>query len=121
MCMGSEGVKCRLHATCGRTHPQSPQHRQVLPWHGCCQLSRMMKTCHHCGNSYEKCFDLVVDGGTFSFDSFECAIHSFAPVCGRCGCRVLGHGVKGDGEIFCCAHCARQAGVNGLVDNAEES
>lgn len=77
-----------------------------------------MKRCHHCGNLYAKCFDLVIDGETYSFDSFECAIHAFAPTCPHCGCRIIGHGVEGGEVIFCCAHCARESGVQGVVDNA---
>ena len=54
----------------------------------------------------------------YVFDSFECAIHALAPVCGHCGCRVVGHGVEGDGSVFCCAHCAETAGVEGVADRA---
>jgi len=46
------------------------------------------------------------------FDSFECAIHRMAPVCEHCGCKVVGHGVESDGHFFCCAACARMAGVH---------
>jgi hypothetical protein len=34
-----------------------------------------------------------------------------APRCGHCGCSIVGHGVESDGAMFCCANCARQAGV----------
>jgi len=78
-----------------------------------------MKTCDCCGNSYDKCFEVMFNGETFIFDSFECAIHRLAPVCPCCKCRIIGHGVEGEGGLFCCAHCARQAGVDGLVDNAD--
>ncbi len=50
------------------------------------------------------------------FDSFECAIHALAPRCAHCGCAIIGHGVEAQGAIFCCAHCAVQRGVEGLVD-----
>ena len=85
------------------------------------KLIPIMKTCHHCGNKYDKCFDLSIDGKTYSFDSFECAIHVFAPQCDHCDCRILGHGVEGDGAIYCCAHCARSAGLVGVVDNADHA
>ena len=78
-----------------------------------------MKRCYHCGNAYDKCFDIQMNGKTHTFDSFECAIHVCAPTCPHCGCRILGHGVEDDGDIFCCAHCAREKGVTGLVDNTE--
>jgi hypothetical protein len=31
---------------------------------------------------------------------------------------VIGHGVEADSRIFCCAHCAAEAGVTGLADRA---
>jgi hypothetical protein len=41
-----------------------------------------------------------------------------APRCVHCGCRIVGHGVESDGEIFCCAHCARHSGVMAVRDRA---
>ncbi len=90
-------------------------------WHGSCDIFRTMKTCYHCGNVYDKCFDVTIGGQTYTFDSFECAVHAVAPVCDCCGCRILGHGVEGEGKIYCCAHCARAEGVDGLVDNADKA
>jgi Rieske Fe-S protein len=76
-----------------------------------------MATCDVCGNDYDKAFEVrTADGRTRTFDSFECAIHAVAPQCEHCGCRIIGHGVEADGRIFCCAHCAQQAGVGGLSD-----
>jgi hypothetical protein len=72
--------------------------------------------CEHCGNRYDKAFGVVRDGRTHVFDSFECAIHVMAPRCEHCGCAIIGHGVEAQGAIFCCAHCAQQRGVKGLVD-----
>jgi len=77
-----------------------------------------MATCEVCGNDYDKSFTVTKDGRTRTFDSFECAVHALAPACPHCGCRVLGHGVEQGGRIFCCAHCARQAGVAGVRDRA---
>ncbi|HZP42296.1 MAG TPA: hypothetical protein VFD84_12420 [Candidatus Binatia bacterium] len=76
-----------------------------------------MARCEVCGNDYDKTFQ-VIDGGTHTFDSFECAIHALAPKCEHCGCRVLGHGVEAHGRIFCCAHCAAESGQPGLRDRA---
>jgi hypothetical protein len=50
------------------------------------------------------------------FDSFECAIHALAPSCAHCACSVLGHGIEADGAFYCCAHCAKASGVEGLKD-----
>ena len=75
-----------------------------------------MSRCETCGNDYDKSFDVIVDGTSHTFDSFECAIHLLAPVCEHCGCRIVGHGVEADGRMFCCAHCAGHAGVAGLTD-----
>lgn len=77
-----------------------------------------MSRCEVCGNDYDKSFDVVKDGVSHTFDSFECAIHALAPQCDHCGCRVVGHGVEADGVIFCCAHCAEHAGVSGLRDRS---
>jgi hypothetical protein len=77
-----------------------------------------MATCEVCGNDYDKTFEVTRDGASHTFDSFECAISALAPVCGHCGCRVVGHGVEHGDRIFCCAHCAKQAGAAGLKDRA---
>lgn len=77
-----------------------------------------MATCEMCGNSYDKSFDIVTEGVSHTFDSFECAIQAMAPRCGHCGIPIVGHGVEGDGRFFCCAHCARQKGVHSAVDRA---
>ena len=55
---------------------------------------------------------------TYTFDSFECAIHQLAPRCAHCDCRVIGHGVEVDGRMFCCAHCARHTGAREVADRA---
>lgn len=78
-----------------------------------------MGRCVTCGNEYDKTFDVKKDGETFTFDSFECAIHRLAPACAQCGCRILGHGVEQDDAMFCCASCARAAGKNDVRDRAE--
>ena len=78
-----------------------------------------MATCEVCGNEYDKPIEVSVGGETaHRFDSFECAIHALAPTCGHCGCRVIGHGVEAEGAVFCCAHCASEAGAEGLKDRA---
>jgi hypothetical protein len=80
------------------------------------QGDSIMSRCETCGNDYDKTFDVIQDGQTHTFDSFECAIQALAPVCGHCEVRVVGHGVEAGGEIYCCAHCALQAGVAGVQD-----
>jgi hypothetical protein len=77
-----------------------------------------MARCEVCGNDYDKAFSVHRDGEAHVFDSFECAINALAPSCEHCGCRVIGHGVEADNSIFCCAHCASEAGVTGLADRA---
>ena len=77
----------------------------------------MDTTCEVCGNQYDKIFTVTTsDGEEHRFDSFECAIHSLAPRCEHCGCRVIGHGVEAEGSIYCCAHCAHAVGVTELAD-----
>ncbi|HEX7087204.1 MAG TPA: hypothetical protein VF198_12635 [Vicinamibacterales bacterium] len=77
-----------------------------------------MAQCEVCGNEYDKAFEVRMAGARHVFDSFECAIHALAPTCAHCGCRVIGHGVEADGRMFCCASCARQAGVTAVADRA---
>jgi hypothetical protein len=76
-----------------------------------------MATCDTCGNDYDKAFTVTwADGRTATFDSIECAAVELAPQCGRCGCRILGHGVQAGYSIYCCAHCARESGEYNLTD-----
>jgi hypothetical protein len=70
-----------------------------------------MARCEVCGNEYDKTMEVAHQGRRYVFDSFECAIHKLAPRCDHCGCRIIGHGVENDGQMFCCAACARKAGV----------
>ncbi|MGH2779464.1 MAG: hypothetical protein ACRDJB_12560 [Actinomycetota bacterium] len=76
-----------------------------------------MAVCELCGNDYDKAFEVVTsDGAKHTFDSFECAIHSLAPGCSHCGCKIIGHGVEANGTFYCCAHCAHKSGVEELKD-----
>jgi hypothetical protein len=78
-----------------------------------------MATCDSCGNEYDKPLEITKDGQSHTFDSFECAIHKLAPRCEHCGVTIIGHGLEaGDGRFFCCAHCAKHAGVEELADRA---
>ena len=77
-----------------------------------------MNNCEVCGNVYDKAFTVTVAGEEHVFDSFECAIHSLAPVCAHCGCRVIGHGVESEDVIYCCASCAKHMGVLELADRS---
>jgi len=78
-----------------------------------------MAVCETCGNQYDKSFEVHLGGEVHTFDSLECAIQAIAPVCLRCGCRIIGHGVEADGAVFCCAHCAGSAGFHHLTDRAD--
>jgi len=77
-----------------------------------------MAECEVCGNEYDKSFSVEVNGKRHVFDSFECAIQKLAPECANCHCRLIGHGVEGKGRMFCCASCARKAGVSAVADRA---
>jgi len=78
-----------------------------------------MARCETCGNEYDKAFTIVAAGKSHVFDSFECAIHTLAPTCDHCGCKILGHGVEAQGAFYCCAHCAGQEGVQQVRDRAD--
>lgn len=77
-----------------------------------------MARCEVCGNEYDKSFTITSGGAQHVFDSFECAIQALAPRCAHCQCRVIGHGVEAASAIYCCANCARQAGVAAVADRA---
>ena len=77
-----------------------------------------MSPCEVCGNEYDKSFTVTANGSEHVFDSFECAIHALAPRCAHCGCSVIGHGVEANGDIYCCANCARQVGETSVKDRA---
>lgn len=77
-----------------------------------------MAACEVCGNDYDKAFEVHAAGAVHVFDSLECAIHRMAPICEHCECKVVGHGMEADGHFYCCAHCARQAGVEEVADRA---
>jgi hypothetical protein len=51
-----------------------------------------MAVCEHCGNEYDKSFQVIVSGKTHNFDSFECAIHVLAAI--MCPLRRQDHGPR---------------------------
>jgi hypothetical protein len=77
-----------------------------------------MARCESCGNDYDKSFTVTKDGRVHSFDSFECAIQALAPVCAKCGVKIVGHGLEQGDRMYCCAHCAGADGATGLRDRA---
>jgi len=75
--------------------------------------------CDTCGNDYDKAFQVTRAGKSYTFDSFECAIHKLAPTCEHCGMRIIGHCLEAEGgRMFCCDHCAVESGVKDLRDRA---
>jgi len=79
-----------------------------------------MKNCECCGNSYDKSFELRIGGTTHVFDSLQCAIHVLAPRCFHCKVPIIGHGLEARDQYFCCAHCARQVGIDDVADRAPD-
>jgi hypothetical protein len=77
-----------------------------------------MAKCEVCGNDYHMSFEVIAAGAHHTFDSFECAIHKLAPICDHCGCRIIGHGIEAKDTFYCCANCARLAGVSEVKDHA---
>lgn len=75
-----------------------------------------MQTCEVCGNSYDKMLEITHVGTTRVFDSFQCAISSMAPRCAHCEVPIIGHGIEDKDQMYCCAHCARQAGQDQAQD-----
>lgn len=71
-----------------------------------------MGVCEVCGNEYHKAFQITMpDKSTHTFDSFECAVQALAPKCSHCGCRIIGHGIEKNENIYCCTHCADSGGL----------
>jgi hypothetical protein len=81
-------------------------------------MERATNRCEVCGNQYDKAFEVVFDGTRHVFDCFACAIHALAPRCNTCGTTLIGHGMESSGKFYCCAHCARSAGVPEMQDRA---
>jgi hypothetical protein len=78
------------------------------------------RPCETCGNQYERSFEVRLEGEAYVFDCFECAIQRLAPRCTSCGVAIVGHGVEAGGSMYCCAHCARTAGIKGLRDHTSQ-
>ncbi|MFI7615176.1 hypothetical protein E1286_37770 [Nonomuraea terrae] len=78
-----------------------------------------MAICETCGNDYDMAFEVHAQGAVHTFDCFQCAIEAMAPICEHCGTKVIGHGVQSGEHWFCCAHCAREEGTQGLVDRVK--
>jgi hypothetical protein len=78
----------------------------------------MTTQCEVCGNEYDKAFQVIIQNKPHTFDSFECAIQALAPRCAHCGCRVIGHGMEKNNNVYCCAHCAVSSGAPELRDRA---
>ena len=76
-----------------------------------------MAKCEVCGNDYYLAFEVITAGNKHVFDSFKCAIHKLAPVCAQCGCKIVGHGIEANNTFYCCANCARRAGVTAAQDH----
>jgi len=69
-----------------------------------------MAKCEACGNDYDKAFQVIMKGNTYTFDSFECAIHVLAPHCDNCGIHIVGHGLAFNREVKLAAAACRASG-----------
>src|SRR4029077_7688139 len=92
------------------------------PRRSVCTRARTMplKNCECCGNTYDKTFELEMVGTPHFFDSFQCAIQVLAARCYHCKVPIIGHGMEARGQYFCCAHCARQVGIEDVADRARD-
>jgi len=65
--------------------------------------------CETCGSQNGDLFEVVKDGVSRTFDSFDCAIEAMAALCGNCGCLVTGKNSVDRNDGFCCKACHQQA------------
>ncbi len=75
-----------------------------------------MGKCETCGSQNSDLFEIVKDGVTRTFDSFECAIQSMATKCYNCGCLITRRPHFTGDKAYCCNACQKQydAGFNQL-------
>jgi hypothetical protein len=109
---------CQRDRWCARAQTATRPEKNIKAATGSRPLEFAMAKCDACGNDYDKSFQVVARGKTYTFDSFECAVHTLAPTCVQCGVRMIGHGLEKDGRMYCCDHCAEMAGVKELRDRA---
>ena len=102
-----------LKATCSINLRKQIDARNILL---CRSRETSIAICEHCGNEYDKTFQVIMGGKTRTFDSFECAIYELAPSCAHCSVKIIGHGLEKDGTFYCCDHCAEAKGAQGLRD-----
>jgi hypothetical protein len=75
-----------------------------------------MGRCVVCGTDEVSGFTIeTATGLRLAFDSFECAIDRLAPRCAYCGVRIVGHGYRANGSLYCGGHCAEFVGIDALV------
>ncbi|MEZ0050158.1 hypothetical protein ABIA30_001148 [Mycobacterium sp. MAA66] len=74
-----------------------------------------MAVCVTCGTETDQVFTVTWEGRSATFDCIECLATMVAPICGHCGCRILGHSLLIDGHPYCCPHCAQSAQWEGPV------
>ncbi|MGD9765042.1 MAG: hypothetical protein AB7V27_15150 [Candidatus Binatia bacterium] len=67
--------------------------------------------CDVCGNPTRHPMTLTQREDRFVVDCLECAIHVLAPTCAECSCRIIGHPVLWEDEVFCSRRCVAAAGA----------
>ena len=68
-----------------------------------------MTKCETCGNQNNDLFEVIKDGISKKFDTFECAIKSMAAPCENCGCLITGLQKISDEKAYCCDVCHQQS------------
>lgn len=71
----------------------------------------VMSKCEQCGEQNENLFEVVKDGQSRKFDSFDCAIQSMAEKCSNCGCLITGKSHRHGDAGFCCQVCVTQSKI----------
>lgn len=70
-----------------------------------------MSKCEQCGGQGSDLFEVVRNGESRKFDSFDCAIQFMAAPCDNCGCLITGQTHRLSDRTFCCPSCLSQSGL----------
>lgn len=66
---------------------------------------KVIQKCDHCGKPHQEFLKVVMAEKTYTFDCFDCAIQTLAPICPQCHCRIIGVGYERNHLKYCSREC----------------